>query len=84
MAKEFEGGCAEDCGTCGCDCGHDHIHEGEDGQMTVTLTLEDDSQLECIVLTTFEAAGKDYIALLPTNPPEGEEGEVYLLSLIHI
>lgn len=82
MAKEFEAGCTDDCCTCGCDCEHEHIHEGEDGQMTVTLTLEDDSELECIVLTTFEAAGRNYIALLPTNPPEGEEGEVYLYRFV--
>lgn len=74
MAKEFEAGCAaEDCSTCGCDCGQNGFHEGAEGQMTVTLTLEDDSELECIVLTTFEAVGNQYIALLPTNPPEGEE-----------
>ena len=79
MAKEFEAGCAaEDCSSCGCDCGQNGFHEGAEGQMTVTLTLEDDSELECIVLTTFEAVGNQYIALLPTNPPEGEEGEVYL------
>ena len=83
MAKEFENdctsaGCTSDCGSCGCDCGHGLLNEGEDGHMTVTLTLDDDSSLECIVLTTFEAAGRNYIALLPTNPPKGEEGEVYL------
>lgn len=85
MAKEFENdctsaGCANDCSTCG-GCG-DFANVGEDGHMTVTLTLDDDSSLECIVLTTFEAAGKNYIALLPTNPPEGEEGEVYLYRFV--
>ena len=83
MAKEFEkdctsAACSSDCSTCGCDCESGLLNEGEDGHMTVTLTLDDDSSLECIVLTTFEAAGKNYIALLPINPPEGEEGEVYL------
>lgn len=83
MAKEFEAGCAaEDCSSCGCDCGQNGFHEGAEGQMTVTLTLEDDSELECIVLTTFEAVGNQYIALLPTNPPEGEEGEVYLYRFV--
>lgn len=86
MAKEFEdcssAGCASDCSTCGCDCGQGFLNDGEDGHMTVTLTLDDDSQMECIVLTTFEAAGRNYIALLPTNPPEGEEGEVYLYRFV--
>ncbi|MCI8275502.1 MAG: DUF1292 domain-containing protein [Lachnospiraceae bacterium] len=87
MAKEFENdcssaGCTSDCSSCGCDCGSGLLNEGEDGHMTVTLTLDDDSSLECIVLTTFEAAGRNYIALLPTNPPEGEEGEVYLYRFV--
>ncbi len=85
MAKEFENectsaGCTSDCSTCGCE--HGLLNEGEDGHMTVTLTLDDDSSLECIVLTTFEAVGRHYIALLPTNPPEGEEGEVYLYRFV--
>ena len=46
--------------------------------MTVTLTLDDDRELECIVLTIFEAGGRDYIALLPTEGEESDEGEVYL------
>ena len=52
-------------------------------EMTVTLTLDDGSELECVVLTIFEAGGRDYIALLPTEGIDAEEGEVYL-SLIHI
>ena len=47
-------------------------------EMTVTLTLDDDTELECAVLTIFEAAGRDYIALLPLDGAEDEEGEVYL------
>ena len=39
-------------------------------EMTVTLTLDDGSELECVVLTVFEAGGRDYIALLPTEDPE--------------
>ncbi|MEY8338307.1 DUF1292 domain-containing protein [Lachnospiraceae bacterium 62-35] len=47
-------------------------------EMTVTLSLDDGSDLECVVLTIFEAGGKDYIALLPTEGIDAEEGEVYL------
>ena len=47
-------------------------------EMTVTLTLDDDRELECIVLTIFEAGGRDYISLLPTEGEESDEGEVYL------
>ena len=47
--------------------------------MTVTLTLDDDSVVECEVITIYEADGKDYIALLPLNENgESESGDVYL------
>lgn len=49
-----------------------------DAQATVTLTLDDDTELECIVLTIFPAGDKEYIALLPMDSAEDEEGEVYL------
>ena len=37
----------------------------EEEEMTVTLTLDDGSELECVVLTIFPAGDRDYIALLP-------------------
>ena len=52
--------------------------EEPEEEMTVTLDLDDGTQLECVVLTIFEAGGKDYIALLPLDGAESEEGEVYL------
>ncbi len=52
--------------------------EIDENQDTMTLTLEDDSELECAVVTTFTAGGKDYIALLPLEGIEAEEGEVFL------
>lgn len=62
-----------ECG-CGCGCEHDHEHE----EMTVTLTLDDGSELECVVLTIFPVEERQYIALLPIDEIEGEDGEVYL------
>ena len=47
-------------------------------QATVTLTLDDDTELEWMVLTIFPAGGRDYIALLPMDDIEEEEGDVYL------
>ncbi|MCB6608626.1 MULTISPECIES: DUF1292 domain-containing protein [Clostridia] len=49
-------------------------------EMTVTLTLDDGKELECVVLTIFPAGDKEYIALLPMEDAddESEEGEVYL------
>ena len=50
----------------------------ENEEMTVTLTLDDGTDLECVVLTIFEAGGNDYIALLPLDGNEYEDGEVFL------
>lgn len=58
-----------------CDCG---CNAEEQEEMTVTLTLDDDTEVECVVLTIFTIGEKDYIALLPIEGPESEEGEVFL------
>lgn len=50
----------------------------ESEEMTVTLTLDDGSELECVVLTIFEAGNREYIALLPLDGREADDGEVYL------
>ena len=35
--------------------------------------------MECVILTIYKAAGREYIALLPLNEKgENEDGEVYL------
>ena len=49
-----------------------------DDEMYVTLTLDDDTEVECVVVTIFEAGEREYIALLPTEGREAEEGEVFL------
>ena len=58
------------------DMGNNQLEEDED--LFVTLTLEDDSEVDCLVVSIFESEGRDYIALLPTEGPENEEGEVFL------
>ena len=55
---------------------------GNDEEMTVTLTLDDGTELECVVLTIFEAGEKEYIALLPLDGREAEDGEVYLYRYV--
>lgn len=62
---------------CGCGCGHEH-----DDQMNVTLTLDDGSELECAVLCIFPVGDKDYIALVPADTGEKEEGEIFLYQFI--
>lgn len=51
----------------------------DEEQITVTLTMEDDEEIDCAVLTTYSANGREYIALLPLNEEgESEDGDVYL------
>ncbi|MEG1992540.1 MAG: DUF1292 domain-containing protein [Acetivibrio sp.] len=58
--------------------------QNEEEHDTVTLTLDDDTELECLVLTTLEVGGKKYIALLPLeeDEEEEEEGTVFLYHLV--
>ena len=54
----------------------------ENESLTVTLTLDNDEELECDVLTIFEVDGQQYIALLPLNDDgESEDGQIYLYRL---
>ena len=48
--------------------------DNEDEELFVTITLEDDSEIECEVLTIFEV--QDYIALLHDNGEE--DGEIFI------
>ena len=52
----------------------------DEEEMTVTLTLDDDSELECAVVAIFPVQDKDYIALLPLGV---EDPEVYLYRFKH-
>ncbi len=53
-------------------------NEELDDEMYVTLELDDGTEVECVVVTIFEAADKEYIALLPNEGEEADEGEVFL------
>ena len=52
----------------------------EDQNLTVTLTLDNDEELECDVLTIFSAGTYEYIALLPLdeNGEANESGDVFI------
>ena len=64
---------------CGCSCGGQHTDETAE-EMTVVLTLDDDEELECVVLTIFEANNREYIALLPIAEDQDseEDSDVYI------
>ena len=53
-------------------------NEEMETEMTVTLTLDDGSELEGVVLTIVEAGERADLALLPLEGEEAVEGEVYL------
>ncbi len=52
----------------------------DDDDMFVTLDLDDNTQVECRILTIFEVDEQDYIALLPLeeNGEPNEDGEVFI------
>ncbi|MGN0514609.1 MAG: DUF1292 domain-containing protein [Lachnospiraceae bacterium] len=50
----------------------------DDFDTTVTLTLDNDEELECAVVSIFDANDGRYIALLPLEGKEAEDGEVFL------
>lgn len=67
--------CSGNCDSCGSDCNPDFNNPNA----TVTLTLDDDTELECAVLTIYPAGERKYIALLPLDENgENHDGEVYL------
>ena len=67
--------CTGSCDSCGSDCNLDLSNPNA----TVTLTLDDDSELVCAVLTIFPAGEHKYIALLPLDENgENQDGEVFL------
>lgn len=71
-----------------CGCGHDHEFEHD----SITLSLDDGTELHCIVLGVFTVDDKEYIALQPEEGDEedsvflyryieGEDGEPQLLNI---
>ena len=55
---------------CGC--------QDNNEEATVTLTLDDGTELECSVLAIFPAGENQYIALVPLDQEDSEDGDVYL------
>ena len=49
----------------------------------VTLTLDDDVEIECAIITTFNMDSTEYIALLPLDEDGGnEDGDVWIYRFI--
>lgn len=77
MSNEFKSGSCSpsDCASCS-GCG-----SSSDIPQTITLTMEDDTEVECAILTIFPVNTKEYIALLPLDENgQNQSGEVYLYT----
>ena len=44
----------------------------DDTDVMVTITLDDNSELDCEIVVIFEVDGQDYIALMPVDDDGGE------------
>lgn len=51
----------------------------EEAHDIITLTLDDDSEMECVVLQIFPVEDKEYIALMPVEELEKEEENTEVL-----
>ncbi|MDD3338773.1 MAG: DUF1292 domain-containing protein [Lachnospiraceae bacterium] len=71
-----DAGCSGECGSCGSDC---ESLDPRNPNATVTLTLDDDTILECGVVAIYPVEEQEYIALVPLDE-NGEQAsdEVYL------
>lgn len=68
---KHEHDCNGNCDHCGDEC--------DANNATVTLTMDDDTVVECAILTVFPAGEREYIALLPLDENgENQEGEVFI------
>lgn len=56
----------------------DNELDNEQGSDTVTLNLDDGTDVECVVLTTLEVGDCQYIALLPVEGSGYDEDEAFL------
>lgn len=51
--------------------------ELEQEEVILTLTFDDDEEVDCVALCIFNVDGQDYIALLPKDESFGEEAFLY-------
>lgn len=75
--EEVFGGCdPSDCASCQSNCGGAIPRVPNP---TIKLTLDDNTEIECAVLTTFDVGEQEYISLLPLDENgKNSSGDVYL------
>ena len=80
MSEETKfGSCSpSDCATCG-GCSTGKPTDPSEIPSTLSLTLEDDTEIECAIITVFPVESTEYIALLPLDENgQNTDGEVFL------
>ncbi|MCI9545544.1 MAG: DUF1292 domain-containing protein [Lachnospiraceae bacterium] len=75
-------GCSPvDCASCTSNCSSNPNLGNSNSPSTITLTMEDDTEVDCAILTVFPVDKKEYIALLPLdNQGHNKDGEVFLYA----
>ncbi len=85
MSNKYSNGLGcdpSDCASCPGGCGSPQDIRD---RRTITLTLEDDTEVECAILTIYPIEDKEYIALLPlAKDGLAAENEVYLYAFTEL
>lgn len=76
--KNYAGCAPSDCASCTSNCSSNPNYKDHS---VITLTMEDDTEVNCAILTIFPVDDREYIALLPLNDEgKNETGDVYLYA----
>ncbi len=75
-------GCSPvDCASCTSNCSSNPNLGNGNSPSTITLTMEDDTEVDCAILTVFPVDKTEYIALLPLDSQgKNKDGEVFLYT----
>ena len=78
--KNFGSCSPSDCASCsGCSTPANGFTDPSEIPGTISLTLEDDTEIECAIITVFPVESREYIALLPLDENgQNTDGEVFL------
>lgn len=81
--EKFSAGCApSDCASCTSNCSSNPNNQDHS---VITLTMEDDTEVNCAILTIFPVGEKEYIALLPLDENgKNETGEVFIYAFTEV
>ena len=75
-------GCSpSDCASCQSNCSSNPNQD----HSTITLTMDDNTEINCAILTIYPVGEKEYIALLPLDEEgKNDSGEVFLYAFTEV